>query len=465
MSQPSTLIPWLTVLLAVGGVVVVTQFRQGPLVSPLSVTLLLLAAIFGVRPIMMVDHERYSFYGGNDVRNGFEIATWVGLVSVLFLLGGYFLGAVTRTRVPSRGDEFEPNWRPPRVSIARAASFSVLLLLAWLLLMVAFGGGFDYISLLFAGRSDAAESRLSGMPAIVPALPVVAALFLALTRIQLERVRTITSPEKLQYWAVVVLSVIPPSALGSRRFLIPSVLAALLGAVAPVWRRVISVRMVALAFVGFVALTIIPFVRSSGSRTGRTDLLGAMGDYFGTQGLGGTLENFFLSYDTEMFNYIAFLATRLGTTIEYGWGRGTVGELLLSPIPASIAPTTLWSNQILIEAFGGGCGVVYCPVPSVSGVLFYDGGFAGVVAGMSVLGFLMSRFEQAFLRAEGIKLAALLTLGAFSVQLVRGNTISQLWIAAQIVIVLTVLEWVAYRTSPSSRTSRPRSKHSQRSML
>lgn len=154
-----------------------------------------------------------------------------------------------------------------------------------------------------------------------------------------------------------------------------------------------------------------------------------------------------------MFNYIAFLATQLGDSIEYGMGMGmgTVGDALLSPIPAPLAPAQLWSNQILVQAFGGPCGVSYCPVPSVSGVLFYDFGLPGVVAGMTIVGFLLSRFDVAFLTARGVKLSILLTLGAFSVQMIRGNTIAQLWIAVQVIVVLTLVEWAAYRTSADGR--------------
>lgn len=445
------IVPWTTVFLSLIGFLAVTRLRRGPTVAPMAMTLLMLLAIFGIRPIMMVENDTYWFYGGNDVRAGYVIASWVGLLSVVFLLLGYVLGAATRRQSATTD---LPNWRASRVSLKHAALVSAGLLAAWLLIMVVVGGGISYIALLFEGRSDATEARLAGVPAIVPALPVAAALFVAMTRMQIERVARLPGVDRLIYWTIVALAVVPPSALGSRRFLLPSVIAGLLGALPPVWNRIISIRMVVLTAVGFVVLTIFPFVRSSGSRGESSDLVGAIGEYFGSQGLGGTLENFFLSYDTEMFNYVAYLATRLGSSIEYGWGRGTLGDLLLSPIPASISPAPLWSNQILIQAFGGPCGISYCPVPSVSGVFFYDGGLPAVVAGMMVLGFVLSRFEVAFLKAEGAKLIVLLTLGAFTIQAVRGSTVSQLWIAAQIVAVLIVLEWIAYRTGATNQAAR-----------
>lgn len=415
----------------------------------------MLVAIFGVRPIMMVAHDRYNFYGGNNIESGFAVASWVGLLSVFFLLVGYVIMSAARPVPPAAPSFKTPSVRMSEMSIANASVIALLILLSWLVLMAATGGGVSYVLLLFQGRGAGGESALAGVPAVVPALPVVAGVLLAYARINVQRLRAITTKENLLYWGVIAVTIVPPSALGSRRFLLPSILAAVLGSLVPHWSRKVTWRMVGLAVVGFLALSIIPFVRSSGSRTGRTDLLGAMGDYFGERGIGGTLENFFLSYDTEMFNYVAFLSPRLGSTIEYGLGRGTVVEALLSPIPAAFSRDLgpRWSNEILIQAFGGPCGISYCPVPSVSGVLFYDLGLPGVVVGMTLVGALMYRFEWNFLNASGAKLLTLLTLGAFVPQLVRGSTISQLWIAAQIVILLVAIVW-AHRKLTASRHGR-----------
>ncbi|MCJ1706811.1 hypothetical protein [Microbacterium sp. VKM Ac-2923] len=441
----------ITIVTACVGLIAVSGLRRGGLVSPMSVTLLMLLAIFGIRPVMMVGYDRYNFYGGNNVESGFEIAAWVGLLSVSFVLFGYFFGRLTRgAKEPELGYTTTHDRSAPEIGIAAAAAASASILLAWLLLMAATGGGFGYLVVLFEGRGAGGEAALAGVPAIVPALPVVAGLVLAYARITVQRLRRLTVQESILYWLMIVVTIVPPSALGSRRFLLPSLLAAVLGALPPSWFKLVTWRMVGLAVATFLALSIIPFVRSSGSRQGKTDLLGAMGDYFGEEGIGGTLENFFLSYDTEMFNYIAFLARRLGGTIEYGLGRGTVLEAVVSPLPAALSKGLgpRWSDEILIQAFGGACGVSYCPVPSVSGVLFYDLGLPGVIIGMTLLGILLSRFESNFLGASGNKLLILLALAAFMPQLVRGNTIAQLWIAAQIVVLLVILRWAYLLVRP-----------------
>ncbi len=453
MSQePSIVVPVITIVIACVGLVAVSGLRRGRLVSPMSVTLLMLLAIFGIRPVMMVGYDRFNFYGGNNIESGFEIAAWVGLLSVGFVLFGYFFGRLTGK---SQGSESVSTAAPGRpaaeIGITPAAAVSAAILLAWLFLMAATGGGFGYLVVLFEGRGAGGEAALAGVPAIVPALPVVAGLVLAYARITVQRLRRLTVKESILYWLMIAVTIVPPSALGSRRFLLPSLLAAVLGALPPQWFKLVTWRMVAFAVAGFLALSIIPFVRSSGSRQRNADLLGAMGDYFGEQGVGGTLENFFLSYDTEMFNYVAFLARRLGGTIEYGLGRGTVIEALVSPLPAALSKGLgpRWSDEILIQAFGGACGVSYCPVPSVSGVLFYDLGLPGVIVGMTLLGIVLSRFEPNFLSATGNKLLVLLTLAAFMPQLVRGNSIAQLWIAAQIVALLVMLRWAYLLLRPA----------------
>lgn len=101
MTEPSIVVPWITVFASVLGLILVTGFRRGPLVSPMAISLLLLGAIFGVRPILMVAEGDYRFYGGSDVSAGFATATWVGLLSVLFLLGGSSLAAQLDVRLLS----------------------------------------------------------------------------------------------------------------------------------------------------------------------------------------------------------------------------------------------------------------------------------------------------------------------------------------------------------------------------
>lgn len=436
-------VPALTTVIGIISILAISRLRRGPLLSPISVALLMLVSIFGVRPLLMASRGEYGFYGG-DSEVGFQIAANVGFFALTALLAGYSLAATRDARIgstrqrPLNAQASKLAEVRPEVGVSLALVIALFVVLMWFAIMAWVGGGTAFISLLFAGRSEEVSTRLENVPSIVPALPVVAALIAANTRLLQTRLAPFTSGQNALYWIVIAAAVIPPAALGTRRFLIPSLVAGALGVAAASWFKRVSARMLIAIVVGFLLLAILPFVRSAGSRTGSADLLGAMFEFFTTEGVGGVLDSFFLSYDTEMFNYVAYVAPALGNQIPYGQGRMLLGDLLLAPVPASIAPATTYANQVLTALFGGGCSEVYCPVPSLPGALYFDGGFILVILGMFVTGWAMNRFEPAFLRASGWKLSALLVLAAFTIQIMRGNPASQLWIAIQVFLLVVI---------------------------
>lgn len=432
----------LTVLIGTSVLIASTGLRVGRIFSPFALTLLVLVAIYGFRPLLMSTSEHFSFYA-IDIRSGAVGAALVGLLAVCFLCFGYGLSTLTGRR----GAADSPS-RPIKKSSMQSGAWPVVLaipmlvLIGWVVITAFYGGGFDYVRRSFDGRSAALAGTYTNVPAIVFALPVVGCLCLAYSRILYERTNPLTRTQAFSYWVVVVLCLVPPSALGNRRFIIPSLVAAVVGAYAKRWSKRISLKALLIAMGGFIILAIFPFVRSAGSRTGRSDLLGAMGEYFDREGVRGVLDGFFLSYDTEMFNYVAYISPRLGEAIPFGLGRGTLLEALLVPIPAAIAPYEKWSDVILERTFGGGCAEIYCPVPSLPGTLLYDFGLPGVVIGMAVIGFLFGRLrrlnpaDQQF--TKGLVILCVL---AFTVVVVRGNPISQLWISVQCFVVV----WVVLR--------------------
>jgi hypothetical protein len=448
MSENPTLWPSLTIFVGLVSWALATKFRQGPLISPFSVCMLMLVAIFGARPLLMLSTSTFGFYGF-DVISGFDRAAIIGFIAVVSLSVGHLFGSLmrrdeeSRTASMSRLSTLRPSQNLGLSHLPGVSAAAALALLGvWLAAMVFLGGGVGYIAVLFAGRSQAAGETLLNVPALVPALPVVAALVVALSRFRFERVNPYSLRQSVVYWLVVALCIIPPSALGTRRFLIPSIVAALLGACGPGWSRRLRLRWLLGAGAAFIALAIFPFVRSAGSRTGDSSLVGAMREYFNSEGVGGVLNSFFLSYDTEMFNYVAYLAPRLGDSLPYGYGRGTLGEAMLAPIPARILPFEKWSNELLVQAFGGTCAEALCPVPSVVGTLYYDLAFPGVVIGMLLIGLLCSAFEYRLRVSQGVTTGLLLLVGGFATVIVRGNPISQIWIATQCWVVLLVVDWM-----------------------
>lgn len=415
--------------------------RFGAILSPYSLMLLMLISIFGIRPLLMPEEpESFDFYGYAIGSDGFEAAGVLGFAGTLaFVLGFSFWRLVMRPKQTGPGEESPepaglPEWAPRR-SVLIAVGLSA----GWFLFMIVVGGGVGFLTQLFAGRSETVIARLENVPAFVGALPTIGCLTVAAVRFQYERVLRYTRPQSLAYWLVVAGSVVPPMALGTRRYLIPSILIAVVGAMAGSWNRRIKPRWIGLGVLGLLALAIIPFVRSAGSRTklgGDSDIVGAMGLYFQEQGLSGTLNNFFLSYDTEMFNYLAYMSQTMGNTIPFGMGRGTIGELIAMPIPDAITPFQRWNDFLLMQSFGTKCGYGNpCPVPSIVGVLFSDLALPGIILGMIILGIMAARFDRALLAASGTYVGVLLLTAGFAVAFARGNSLAQVWIAVQCFIV------------------------------
>lgn len=49
-------------------------------------------------------------------------------------------------------------------------------------------------------------------------------------------------------------------------------------------------------------------------------------------------DNFFLSYETVMFNYVAYMSQVVGNTIPHGMCRGTLGEVIACRYPDLFVP-------------------------------------------------------------------------------------------------------------------------------
>lgn len=424
--------------------------------------LLILVSIFAVRPLLMPGKlESFTFYG-YSIGGGFQASAILGFIGIFaFVLGAMFWSlALTKLHIQKQCTPSPvtvvPPWAPRRsVTIAWGLSAS------WLLFMIVVGGGVGFLAVLFAGRSEAVIARLENVPAFVGALPVIGCLTVATVRFQYERLIKYTREQNWAYWLVAAGSVVPPMALGTRRYLIPSILIALAGALANSWWQKIRIKWVAAGVVGFLALAIVPFVRSAGSRTalgGDSDLLGAMALYFQEEGLRGTLNNFFLSYDTEMFNYVAYLSQTMGESVPFGMGRGTVGELIAMPLPAAITPFQRWNDVLLTYAFGANCGYQSaCPVPSIVGVLYSDLALPGLIIGMFILGIMVARFEVQMLNSSGIGTAMLLLTAGFSIAFARGNSMAQIWIAVQCYFVWWAVQKV-FLQEPAPKARFPRRK-------
>jgi hypothetical protein len=243
----------------------------------------------------------------------------------------------------------------------------------------------------------------------------------------------------------VAISLVMVSALGTRRFMIPAVLMPICAALI---RRPAKLRLwhLAVGFLGLLFVAIVPMVRSAGARLPGENLLTASLRYASEQGIGGILEPIFASYDTEMLDYIALASSRIHSGwLSLGLGRGTLLEFILRPLPGSMLSHPAWSDEVLINLWGGtGCGNPYCPVASVAGVTYFDGGYPLVIVGSLAFGFglrwLATRWvyngHLGDFRATAVAIAS-----SFALVAARTNTVHATWWC----IYTLIIAWLIYR--------------------
>lgn len=434
----------MTLFVAIVGIIAGTKFRRGSILSPFTLVLLILISIFGIRPLLMPDNPASFYMYGYNTASGFDKAALFGFIGTASFVAGYaFWSIVLRNKYEEKMAGAKPvpaalpDWAPDR-----SIKIAWCLFGSWFLVMIIIGGGVGFLSELFGGRSPAVMAKLANVPAVFSSLPVIGCLTIAAVRFQYERYAKYTQPQNLAYWLITAVSVIPPSAIGTRRFLIPSVVMAIIGALANSWTKKIKLSWVVGGVAAFFALAVIPFVRSSGSRDlGSTDLIGAMNAYFGQEGVRGVLDGFFLSYDTEMFNYVSYLSRAMGTIIPFGMGRGTLGEIIGLPIPAAISPFERWNDVLLMHMYGEVCDYQQaCPVPSIVGILYSDLAMPGLIVGMLLLGIWAGRFEAKLFTATGTKMGVLMLTAGFAISFTRGNSMAQVWLAVQCFFVWWALD-------------------------
>jgi hypothetical protein len=420
--------------------------------APESIAIIMLFAIFSVRPLFSDRFSEQTFYGYVPSAAGERTALVAGIVCMVCFAAACFFWSVRparaaelETRVP------EPEKRVVILSGKRVVAMSVAGAIVYGLMLVAIAGT-GTLAALSGGRS--ADVVIAGVPEVILLVPMTGSIVTTLFIIN-RRHGTITRSEVMCCVAAVGVSLVLLSQLGNRRFLIP---AALMPLMAMLVRRTMRIRghHVALALVGFVFIAIVPMVRSAGARMPGENLLTASWRYLGERGISGVLTPVFASYDTEMLDYIALMSQKItaDTGIGFGMGRGTLVEFLLRPLPSSITGVQ-YSDQLLTSIWGGGCGQPVCPVASVAGVLYFEGGIVAVALGSfafaSVLRFLSNRMAYSSGLRE-LPLTCVIVASAFALIAARTNTIHSLWwVLYALVLVLVVYRFASRPVTPIPR--------------
>jgi hypothetical protein len=406
-----------------------------------------IASIFGIRPLVLLPGGRDNDFYGYDPTAGYTLAVVVGLVALTSVLAGYVVYFSVRRQSPGRESTraTEPLGRPTP-TIRAATTAALALTMTWLTAMGVVGGGPSFLTILYGGRSEQVERTLAGVPVLIGALPLAGALVLSYVRYVREGSSPLGGRERVLYWAGVATTIVPPLALGTRRYLLPAIVVAAMAASMARGRSRISLRSLVLGAGTFILLAIIPFIRSAGARVSGGGPLAAMYNYLGRVALTDVVRNVFVSFDTEMFNYVAYVGPRLGSSVPLGYGRGTVGELLTAPLPASFGVEN-WSDTLLTRLFGGGCAEVLCPVASLPGTLLFDGGLGLVAIGMFLFGLLCAHAEMPQSRTGSLSNVARLCFAGFTVVIVRGNPVLSAIIASYaLLFAILVLRYMSRHT-------------------
>lgn len=398
----------------------------GRFLAPDTTSAAMLFAIFGIRPLFGDRFEGEPWYGMYmPTQEGENIAILVGMMAALGIAIGATCMNGRATKAKKRNMK-SPIRTPAPIRFGTKdvliATFTAAAVYIGLLVAMA---GVQILGQLRQGRS--AELAIGGIPEIVMIIPMTGSISTAVFLLA-SRKRRILIPEVIILVIAIFISILLVSQLGNRRFIIPAVLIPVIAALIRRPSRVRPWHLIA-ATISVLMLAIIPMVRAAGARHPDETMLGAAWRYLQKEGLSGTIKPVFVSYDTEMFDYIAILAPKLSQE-GFGWGRGILLEFISRPAPGGMTTATSWSDALLTKLFGGGCGDPFCPVPSFPGVLYFDGGLVAVALGSLIMGALLRLLAIAWQYNANLSFTRLMTVviaSAFALIAMRTNTVHAAW--------------------------------------
>lgn len=425
--------------------------------APDATAFAMLTAIFGIRPLFRDRFDMGGWYGMYIPDESQELtATYVGMLAFTGLTLGVFLMTIRPTRRQILGDQaLTAATGSESFTAARVLTVTGLAAGLYIVMLIILAGP-AVLGQLSAGRSS--DIALGGIPEIVMMLPMIGPVAAALFFL-VNRERAIILPQVAVILLSMLVSVVLLSQLGNRRFIIPAILIPLSAALI---RKPVRIKLwhIVVGIVGVLFVAIIPMVRAAGARRPGESILSASFRYLQDEGVVGVLEPIFSSFDTEMFDYIAVASATLGDN-SYGYGRGTILEFVLRPIPGASVGGVPWSDAMITRLFGGGCGQPFCPVASLPGVLYFDGGLALVLVGSVAAGaglrYLTNRWKYNQ-HLSTFQLLAVVIMSAFALIAARTNTVHAMWWAIYTIVLSMFVYLWATQQKTLKRSALGRSK-------
>lgn len=357
--------------------------------EPIVPASLMLALLFGVRPLAMIVTGNTDFYRWHDISEYFVEAVALGFVGSAFFLIGYATSFPKKTFIKTKRVRQKESPRRISCSIVHilciiAGFFSLLLFATYL---SSSGSLWDTLQLMARGRSVELESQLYIKSEYLSAAPILSAC-VAIILLAIPRSKHFPNVRRLLILIAITYPVIVFLFVGVRRFIIPSIVIPV-GVYYLTTQKRPSAKFLAIVFaICLMILAAIPYIRTETAREQLGKISGSL--YYALKGR-LLWEHLLLGYDTEMLPALAVELSILNMPCDVFYGKATVGDLLLAPVPSAILPgkPVTARNEMLIMCFGSPCDASpggLCPDFSVIGTFYQDFWYAGVIGGMFILG-------------------------------------------------------------------------------
>lgn len=387
-----------TIIAAALPLVLRVRSRSFDVLEPIVGGTVMLALLFGVRPIAMIVTSDFE-YRGMDITATFPHAVALGFLGTVAFVAAYEW--VLRRR--SRHVVLDEGWRQIRGRTAYAVivTLALLSLLLFGLHLSTLGSDvFDGFRLMVGGQSPELVDRWVNTTEYLSTSPILAACAATLlgiaTRWRMTRIQLLLFGLLIAYpTAVFYLS-------GVRRYMLPCLLVPLAVWLLMTARRPSARLLIALVPLAFLVLATIPFVRWASTRDASA---GGVAAAFvqALQNPGQAVHGFILGPDTNMLPAVALEIGVLRSPDDFYYGRATIGDLLLAPIPRLIYPEKPQTarDDLLERLFGAPCqfaGGGVCDDFSIVGTFYQDFWMPGVAVLMAAVG-----GASAFLWAEWLR--------------------------------------------------------------
>jgi hypothetical protein len=382
----SVLLASATIVVAAWPIVGRLRARTFDLLEPIVGGCVVLAVIFGVRPLaMLVTGD--LIWRGEDIRPEFPFVIGLGLIGTITFTLAYEWLRVRQAAV-SNGEVETSQRLEPTIIYPYVAVLAILSLVLFGVHLSRLGTDLvDGIRLFGGGASPELATRWVGTTEYLSASPILAACAATLlgvaTRWRLNRYQ----------WMLVVALIAYPLLVfyvsGDRRYMIPTLGVPIVAWMLMTGRRPPRRVLLLAVPVAFAVLTAIPFVRWGAAQQGNGGLAAAF-----VQGIGNpvrAVERFVLGPDTSMFAALAIEVRVLRAPADFFFGRATVGDLILAPIPHLLIPGKPQTarDEMLVRAYGAPCSVTVlgvCDDFSIIGTFYQDFWVPGVAGLMALIG-------------------------------------------------------------------------------